>query len=113
MPLSPWIGSIINAAVRSDTAAASASGSSRGTTTKPGTSGANGSCLDVCGVPDSAPIVRPWNAPSSTTISPPCRWRRASLIAHSLASAPEFVKNTLPPSELADSRSARRIAGPV
>ena len=34
-PASPWIGSIITAAVRSPTAARSASGSSRGTATKP------------------------------------------------------------------------------
>ena len=47
------------------------SGSSRGTTLKPGTSGANGACLASCGVADSAPIVRPWKPPSSTTKSPP------------------------------------------
>ena len=40
-------------------AAVSASGSSRGTAVKPGTSGAKGSCLSTCGVADSAPIVRP------------------------------------------------------
>ena len=57
-------------------------------------SGANGSCLVSCGVADSAPIVRPWKAPSSTTISPPRRRLRASLIAASLASAPELPKKT-------------------
>ena len=73
------------------------SGSSRGTATKPGTSGANGSCLVSCGVADSAPIVRPWKAPSSTTISPPRRRLRASLIAASFASAPELQRNTRAP----------------
>ena len=43
---------------------ARASASLRGTTRKPGTSGANGACLDSCGVADSAPIVRPWKPPS-------------------------------------------------
>ena len=38
-------------------AIASAVGS---TATKPGTSGANGACLDSCGVADSEPYVRPW-----------------------------------------------------
>ena len=55
IPVSPWIGSSSTAAaVSSSTAASSASGS-LGTTTKPGTSGANGACLDSCGVADSAP----------------------------------------------------------
>ena len=91
----------------------SSTGFSRGTTRKPGTSGANGCCLPSCGVADSAPIVRPWKPPERTTISPPRRRLRASLIAHSMASAPEFVKNTLPPSERSDSRRASRIAGSV
>ena len=38
---------------------------------------------------------------------------RASLIAASLASAPELQKNTLPPRLRPHSRSARRIAGSV
>ena len=112
MPVSPWIGSSITAAVRSLTAAASRSGSSRGTATKPGTSGANGSCLSGCGVADSAPIVRPWNAPSRTTISPPRRCRRASLIAASFASAPELHRKTRAPgSKDAASRAASRVPG--
>ena len=52
---------------------ASASGSLRGTTRKPGTSGANGACFVSCGVADSAPMVRPWKPPSITTNSPPRR----------------------------------------
>ena len=113
MPASPWIGSISTAAVRSSTARASASLSSRGTTLKPGTSGANGACLDSCGVAESAPIVRPWKPPSSTTKSPPAWRRRAILSAHSIASVPELVKNTRPPSEQSTSRFASRIAGSV
>ena len=107
MPDSPWIGSRITAAVRSST------DSNVLSTLKPGTSGANGACFASCGVADSAPYVRPWKPPSTTTMSPPARWRRASLIAHSFASAPELPKNTLPPSEASDSRSASRIAGSV
>jgi len=53
-PVSPWIGSSSTAAVCSPTAASSAAGS-RGTGTKPGTSGANGACLDSWNVADSAP----------------------------------------------------------
>ena len=100
------------AAVRSFTISSN-SGSSRRTVTNPGTSGANGSCLVSCGVADSAPRVRPWNAPLRTTMSPPRRRLRASLIAHSMASAPEFVKKTFPPSERSDRRRASRIAGSV
>ena len=55
IPVSPWIGSRSTAAVPSSTAASSAPGSSRGTTRKPGTSGANGACFVSCGVADSAP----------------------------------------------------------
>ena len=48
----------------------------RRTASKPGTSGANGACLASCGVADSAPYVRPWKRPATTTISPP-GWRLA------------------------------------
>ena len=60
---------------------------------------------------DSAPYVRPWNAPWKTTTSPRGRALRTSLIAASFASAPEFVKNTTPPSERVVSRSASRTIG--
>ncbi len=53
-PVSPWIGSSSTAAVPPCTAASSAAGSGA-TTTNPGTSGANGACLDSCGVALSAP----------------------------------------------------------
>ena len=83
------------------------------TASKPGTSGANGACLVSCGVAESAPNVRPWKPPCSTTKRPPGRRLRASFSAASLASAPELQKNTLPPSERAVSRSASRVIGSV
>ncbi len=94
-PFSPWIGSRKTAAVSVLTAARSASTSPNGTwVTSPG-SGRNGSCLAGWAVSDSAPIVRPWKAPSTET-----RWvrpvSRLILNAASLASAPEFEKNTRP-----------------
>ena len=54
------------------------------------------------GVAESEPIVRPWKAPSRTTISGsamprPCACLRTSLIAHSFASVPELQRNALPP----------------
>ena len=57
-PLSPWTGSRMTAAVRASTAPATACAFGA-TETKPGTSGANGACLDSCGVADSEPYVRP------------------------------------------------------
>ncbi len=94
-PDSPWIGSSSTAAVSESTAPAIASGVGS-TARKPGTSGANGACFDSCGVADSAPYVRPWKAPYTTTTSPPGWALRTSLIAASLASAPELQKYTLP-----------------
>ncbi len=96
-----------------DTAATSASRSFRGTTVKPGTSGANGACFDSCGVAESAPIVRPWKPPSLTTNSPPGRRLRASFSAHSIASAPELHRKTRPPSDRSESRFASVIPGSV
>ena len=87
----------------SSTAAATSEAS---TARKPGTSGANGACLDSCGVALNAPYVRPWNPFSATTRSPRGRCLRTSLIAASLASAPELQKNTLSPNERSHSRAA-------
>ncbi len=109
-PVSPWIGSSSTAAVRSPTAASSAS-TSRGTGMKPGTSGAKGACLDSWNVADSAPYVRPWKPPCSTTMSPRGRALRTSLSAASFASAPEFAKYTRPPSDAADNRFASSTIG--
>ena len=78
---------------------------------KPGTSGANGACLASCGVADSAPYVRPWNALWATMMSPRGRALRTSLIAASLASAPELQKNTMPPSDREASRAASSTLG--
>ena len=54
-------------------------------------------------------MVRPWKLPSMAT-----RWvrpvRRVSLNAASLASAPELVKNTLPPPSGSPSRDSSRSA---
>ncbi len=66
-------------------------------------SGWNGSCSQSCAVAASVSIVRPWNPPCSTTIvwqSGPLRstpQRRATFMAHSLASAPELAKNAFQP----------------
>ena len=64
--------------------------------------------MDSCGVADSAPYVRPWNAPWATTTSPRGRALRTSLIAASLASAPELQKNTDDPNDRSHSRTASR-----
>ena len=65
---------------------------------KPSGIGWNGSCFVGWPVAASDASVRPWKLPSALTTTwrprPPCL--RASLMAHSLASAPEFVKNTWP-----------------
>ena len=75
-------------------------------------SGLNGSRFAGWPVIDSAPIVRPWNAPSVATI----RFRpvnRESLIAASLASAPELQKKTraLESPTIDFKLAARSIAG--
>ena len=71
MPHSPCIGSMRTAAVRSSTARRARRRRRAARPRSPGTSGANGACLVSCGVADSAPMVRPWKPPSSTTKSPP------------------------------------------
>ena len=109
-PDSPSTGSIRTAAVPSPTAVRTAS-TDGSTARKPGTSGANGACLDSWGVAESAPYVRPWNAPWNTTISPRGRALRTSFSAASLASAPELQKNTAEPNERSTSRSASRTIG--
>ena len=96
MPVSPWIGSTITAAV--EPSMRSRSRISGRIASKPGTMGANGACLDSCGVALRAPYVRPWNAPCSETIprasapDPAALDLRASLIAASTASAPLLAK---------------------
>ena len=109
-PFSPWIGSRITIAVSGPTAASSAAGSPYGTkVTSPG-SGRNGSTLDGCPVRASAPIVRPWKAPSAET-TPVRPVSRDSLNAASLASAPELQKNAFP-RRPASARSSSASATP-
>ena len=93
MPDSPCTGSSSTAAVRSSTALPSASPSPRGTTSKPGTSGANGACLASWGVAERAPIVRPWKSSSITTKPPPRAPPAGELEAHSIASVPELQEH--------------------
>jgi hypothetical protein len=82
----------------------------------PGTCGAN--IVSQPGLPlaDMVARVRPWKAPSKVTISwaPVLNRRphfRASLMAPSLASAPELVKKTRWKHECRASVLARRAAG--
>jgi hypothetical protein len=93
MPFSPCSGSSTTAATVSSTTAARASASPYGTkVTSPG-SGSKGARYFGLWVMASAPIERPWKAPSVEMI----RVRpviRVSLKAASLASVPELVKNT-------------------
>ena len=73
----------------------------------PGTSGSNASRFAGWPVTDSAPIVRPWNEPSSATMPGVPVALRAHLSAASIASAPELQKNALRAAE-ARRRAARR-----
>ena len=61
----------------------------------PGTSGSNAARFAGWPVTESAPSVRPWNEPSSATISVLPVALRAHLIAASFASAPELQKKRL------------------
>ena len=45
-------------------------------------------------VSESAPMVRPWKPPSKAMIPGRPVWKRASLMAPSTASVPEFVRKT-------------------
>ena len=86
-PPSPCTGSMKIAAVSGPTASASVSGVAKRT---PGTSGSNGARFAGWPVIDSAPIVRPWNEPSSATSPERPVALRAHLIAASTASVPEL-----------------------
>ena len=63
--------------------------------TAPGTSGSNAARFAGWPVTESAPNVRPWNEPSSATISVRPVALRAHLSAASIDSAPELQKNAL------------------
>src|SRR6266536_164230 len=102
------------------TAAAKASASPKGTWLKPAGSSAKVGCS--AGLPVAARVarVRPWKPPSAATI-PTARsplvalaQRLPTLMAASLASAPELEKNTLAGGpKRSTSRSARSTCGPV
>ena len=101
-------------------AAARASASPNGTWENPGGSGWNGVC--IAGLPVAARVarVRPWKPPRVATMPVACSprlarpQRLATLMAASLASAPELDRNTLAsPPNRPTSRSASSTWGPV
>ena len=100
MPPSPCTGSTSTATMsRCSDNASTAAKSLNGTRTKPSSSGAKPSCTLALAVADRVAMVRPWKLPSITTtvgraicLREP--YRRAILMAASLASAPELEKNT-------------------
>ena len=113
-PPSPWIGSIRIAAVSGPIAAFSASWSPNGTWSKPSTFGPKPSRYFFCPPAAMVASVRPWKAPSKVMMRKRSGWPfaewylRAILIAHSSASAPEFVKKTWSAKVLSTSRCASR-----
>ena len=113
MPPSPWIGSIITAAMLRLCSATwrTASRSLSGTRTKPCTSGSKPACTLRLPVADSVASERPWNAFSMTMIAGsamPLSWPylRATLIDASVASSPELQKNTSSRPVISATRSA-------
>jgi hypothetical protein len=82
---------------------------------KPGRSGSNPCWYFSVGVADSAPMVRPWNAPRIVTMSTTSEARvsfayfRTSLIAASFASVPELQKSTRSAKEWSHRSLARWI----
>jgi hypothetical protein len=112
MPPSPCTGSIRIAAVRSVTAAFSASWSPQGTWTKPGRSGPKPLVIFSDPAAAMAAEERPWKEPSKVTISirsgSPFSYQylRTILTASSQASVPELVKNTVSAKVFSTSRSA-------
>ena len=91
-----------------DRGARCASRSPQATCRKPSGIGWNGSCFVGWPVAASVASVRPWKLPSALTTvwrpRPPCL--RASLMAHSFASAPELVKKICPSWPVASSSSS-------
>ncbi len=97
-PPSPCTGSSNTADTDGSSDASNASASHHATCRKPSGSGQKTSCFAGWPVACSVARVRPWNDPYTLTTT--CRPRpphlRASLMAHSFASAPELQKNTCP-----------------
>ena len=79
----------------------------------PGTSGSNAARFAGCPVTERAPNVRPWNEPSSATISVRPVALRAHLSAASTDSAPELQKNALAPPNRSESFAASSCIGVV
>ena len=118
-PLSPWMHSIMTAQMRSPWVSnrrSKASTSLMGVAVNPPGSGWKASCLAGWAVAASVAKVRPWKLLARVTMrrgansaSLPAAsvrrraYRRASLIAHSLASAPEFAKKVFHVSGLGSS----------
>ena len=91
-----WIGSIITAATCSLIVEDRASRSPNGANCTPGSKGSKPALYFGLAVIASAPIVRPWNAPSiAIMVGRPVNLRD-SLRAVSFASAPELQKKTCP-----------------
>ena len=116
MPPSPWIGSIMSAAVSGPMAASRASRSSNGTWSKPSTFGPKPS--RYLSWPPAAMVasVRPWKAPSNVTMRKRSGWPfaawylRAILMAASFASAPELEKKTTSAKVLLDQPLGQPLA---
>src|SRR6266568_4827821 len=112
MPPSPWIGSTRTAAVRLSIALSSALRSLKATYLKPPGSGSKPWWYFSCAVAVTVASVRPWKPPRMLMMSPrslePCSLAhlRASLMAVSLASAPEFEKKTRSAKECSQRRAA-------
>ena len=98
------------AQVSSSTSFSTAARSFSGAYMKPGTSGRNPSWYFGWAVAVMAANVRPWNEFSKVMIlyRPWPTWMRASLMAASMASAPELQKNVLPPNPVVAIHSASR-----
>ena len=112
MPPSPWIGSTMTAAVWLSMARSTARRSLNGTYLNPPGSGSKPWWYFSCAVAVTVASVRPWKPPRIVMMSPrslaPCSLAhlRASLIADSLASAPELEKKTRSANEWSQSSLA-------
>src|SRR5687768_4247664 len=113
IPPSPSTGSSRMQPVSLVTAASSDATSFGLANATPGSSGSNAARFAGCPVTESAPHVRPWNEPSSATISVLPDALRAYFSAASIASAPELQKNACAPPKRWDSRSASCVIGSV
>ena len=113
MPPSPWIGSTMNAAVRSSMAATAAAVSPKGMNSTPGMRGSTRVRYFSRPVVASAPRVFPWYPP----IVEMMRLRPVAILANlraaSTASVPELLKKVYssPAGAISASSAARSAAG--